>query len=270
MTSEADELEAAIARLQQDHEDTAAMVGGNTGAQRDQGLLISAARRELTRLRSPSTQASAAVETLRKYIDDVDDSRSFVVSTSEAAAALDALVTELSRLANGVSEWRYLADGLIETSLVQTARIAALEAELASYQRAFGPLVVGAEPVKCFACQQRLESQLSARAPVAGELGSAIRECRELKVGIRAQLDIVIDAAERWAALEKAWVQPRELPDGMFIGVLADELGDPPIYEIDEMDERNRENGWADEQYEWTLSIARLPPPPTEPAREER
>jgi hypothetical protein len=54
----------------------------------------------------------------------------------------------------------------------------------------------------------------------------------------------------------------------MFLGVLADESGDPPIYEIDEMDARNRENGWADEQYEWALSIARLPPPPTEPARE--
>ena len=90
----------------------------------------------------------------------------------------------------------------LETRLAERdRRIAALEENLVGYE-------------SCAAENRALGDRLHALearpAPAPGELAAAIRDVRELKVGIRAQLDRVIAAAESWQRLK--WRPASEAP----------------------------------------------------------
>ena len=52
-----------------------------------------------------------------------------------------------------------------------TKQILDLQAELSAYRRAYGPLVIGAEPVRCFACANR--------APLVTALEAVFAWCRK-------------------------------------------------------------------------------------------
>lgn len=57
----------------------------------------------------------------------------------------------------------------------QSARIAELEAENVAYKRAFGPLIVGATPVSCLACSNRIAERDAVRRALAPALESMRR-----------------------------------------------------------------------------------------------
>jgi hypothetical protein len=64
-----------------------------------------------------------------------------------------------------------------DESIALRRRVAELDADLTAYRRAFGPLVAGAEPVKCFACARASEQQAALTVTAAvppGPLAEAL------------------------------------------------------------------------------------------------
>jgi hypothetical protein len=64
------------------------------------------------------------------------------------------------------------------------------------------------------------------------------------------------------------WIPARDAPNGSFIGRLIND-NDPrclrPIFEVDEMDDRDREHGWSEEKYDYVIPLDALPPAPKPP-----
>jgi hypothetical protein len=67
---------------------------------------------------------------------------------------------------------------------------------------------------------------------------------------------LILSAAESWQRLQ--WRPASEAQNGLQLVTIADEErkpGEPFIYEIDEMTDRNREHGWMAEKCGWALDV---------------
>jgi hypothetical protein len=201
---------------------------------------------------APSEAAARAREALQD-LPEHHECRGCRNRIAIVSAALDTLERELAEKTARANEVPGMSAALDEAR----HRILALEGNLPENLQA----ALIKEQDRLLERCRALESQLA----LAGDEWSICRKplYDRAVVAERRAADLEDQLAAR-PALE--WVPSRDAPNGPYLGRYRD---DDPLetwtFSVDEMDDRDRENGWTAEMFDYVIPLGALPPAPKPP-----